>query len=181
MLIFQNIGPYGIKTIVTQSIQQFFSNNYNITLICNTIAPSLFVKKVLRQDSIKKITMIKNYKSSDGVDDYSLGYGQEIKTLAKLNFTETKWQKVKNSMLYVSGGKDRLFELDNKRYDCVKAIVEIGGRTRTITLNNLENLSIIESIPDEIKDISGNADKNKLIEHLIKVVNEYLSEMVLTL
>lgn len=181
MLIFQNIGPYGVKTIVTQKLQQYFSNNYNITLICNTIAPSLFVKKVLNAESIKKITMIKNYKSSDGVDDYSLGYGQEIKTIAKLNFTESKWCQIKDRMLYVSGAKDRLFELDNKKYDCVKVTVEIGGRTRIITLNNLEKLSIIESVPDDIRDITGNPDKNKLIEYLKKVIKEYLEEMVLTL
>lgn len=181
MLIFQNIGPYGIKTIITQKLQQYFSKNYKITLICNTIAPSLFIKKVLNANNIKKITMIKNYKSSDGADDYSLGYGQEIKTITKLKFTESKWNQIKESMLYVSGAKDRLFELDNKKYDCVKAIAEIGGRTRTISLNNLENLSIIESIPDDIRDITGNPDKNKLIEYLKKVIKEYLEEMVLTL
>ncbi len=50
MLIFQNIGPYGVKTIITQKLQEFFSNNYRITLNCYTIAPSLFIKKVLKKN-----------------------------------------------------------------------------------------------------------------------------------
>lgn len=181
MLIFQNIGPYGVKTIITQKLQEFFSSNYNITLNCATIAPSLFIKKVLKKESIKKITVTKNYKSSDSIDNLNIGYGKEIRTYLGLNFSEPIWEKIKNSMLYVSGGKNRLFEfIDNQKYDSVKAIVEIGDRTRTISLNNLENLSIIESIPDEIKDAAGNADKDKLIAHIKNVIKEYLDEMVLT-
>lgn len=180
MLIFQNIGPYGVKTIITQKLQEFFSNNYRITLNCYTIAPSLFIKKVLKKESIKKITVIKNYKSTDGVDNFSLGYGKEIKTYVNLSLDEPKWEKIKNSMLYVSGAKNRLFEfIDGSKYDSVKASVKVGDRERTISLNNLENLSIIEPLPDEIKDNSGNPDKDKLIEHIKTVIKEYLEEMVL--
>lgn len=180
MLIFQNIGPYGVKTIITQKIQEFFSNNYKITLNCYTIAPSLFIKKVLKKESIKNITVIKNYKSSDGSDNFNLGYGKEIKTYANLSLDESKWDKIKNSMLYVSGAKNRLFEfLDGTKYDSVKATVKVGDKERTISLNNLENLSIIEPLPDEIKDNNGNPDKDKLIEHIKKVIKEYLEEMVL--
>lgn len=180
MLIFQNIGPYGVKTIITQKLQEFFSNNYKITLNCYTIAPSLFIKKVLKKESIKNITVIKNYKSLDGVDNFNLGYGKEIKTFANLSLDESKWEKIKNSMLYVSGAKNRLFEfLDGSKYDSVKATVKVGDRERIISLNNLENLSIIEPLPDEIKDNSGNPNKDKLIEHIKIVIKEYLEEMVL--
>ncbi len=137
-------------------------------------------KKSFKKESIKKISVIKNYKSSDGADNFSLGYGKEIKTYVNLNFDESKWEKIKNSMLYVSGAKNRLFEfIDGTKYDSVKATVIIGDRERIISLNNLENLSIIESLPDEIKDNSGNADKDKLIEHIKAVIKEYLEEMVL--
>jgi len=179
MFIFQNIGPYGIKTLITEKLQEFLSDIYSITLNCKTISPELFVKKVLNEKSIKQITMIKNYKSSDSLDNYNLGYGQEIKTLAKLNFKEPMWEKIKSSMLYVSGAKNRVFEFEDIKYDAVKVLVEIGGRMRKISLNNIENLSIIESIPDDIKTISGNPDKEKLIEYLKEVIKEYLEEMVL--
>lgn len=179
MFIFQNIGPYGVKTLITQKLQEFLSD-YNITLTCNTVAPSLFVKKVLTDKNIKKITIIKNYKSSDAVDNYNNGYGQEIRTLANLNFSQPIWDEIKEKMLHFSGAKGRVFEFEKKNYDNVKVVVQLGEITRTISLNNIENLSIIESVPKEVRDISGNADKEKLIEYLKEVIKEYLKEMSLT-
>ena len=64
-------------------------------------------------------------------------------------------------------------------YENLKLIVDIGGRTRTINLHNLENLSIIESIPDEIKMADGHPNLELLIDHFKKVATEYLEEMVL--
>lgn len=179
MFIFQNIGSYGIKTVVTQKIQQFLSTEYNITLTCNTISPALFVKKLLNEKTIKEITMIRNIKSADLSDSFRFGYGQVRKTIAKLNFSETVWENLISKMIHITGAKNNMFEFENIAYDRVKVEAKIGERIRTITLNNIENLSIIESLPNEIKNIDGNADKNKLIEYLHNIIKEYLEEMVL--
>ena len=66
-------------------------------------------------------------------------------------------------------------------YDNLKVIVDIGGRTRKINLHNIENLSIIEAIPDKIKMADGHPNLTMLIEHFTKVATEYLDEMVLNI
>lgn len=179
MFIFQNVGQFGVKTITTTLMQKFFSNKFGITLKCNTIAPDLFVKKVIRKDNIKKLLMIKNIKSRDLADNIDIGYGSEIREISNLCFNEKTWSKIMDKIRYVAGGKYNLFEFEQQNYDNLKVIVEIGGRPRTINLHNLENLSIIEGIPDNIKMADGHPNLPMLIDHFQKVATEYLKEMVL--
>ena len=101
--------------------------------------------------------MIKNIKSVDSADNLSQGYGSEVREIGHLC----------------------LFEFEEIEYDNLKVIVDIGGRTRTINLHNLENLSIIEAIPDEIKMADGHPNLSLLLEHFTTVATEYLKEMVL--
>ena len=75
--------------------------------------------------------------------------------------------------------KYNIFEFEQQEYENLKLIIDIGGRTRTINLHNLENLSIIEGIPDEIKMADGHPNLELLIDHFRKVATEYLEEMVL--
>lgn len=179
MFIFQNVGQFGVKTITTTLMQNFFSDNFGVTLKCNTIAPDLFVRKVIRQDNIKKLLMIKNIKSSDVADNINLGYGSEIRTISNLCFNETMWSKIMDKIRFVAGGKYNLFEFEQQRYDNLKVIVDIGGRNRTINLHNLENLSIIEGIPDNIRMADGHPNLPMLIDYFKEVASEYLKEMVL--
>ena len=179
MFIFQNVGQFGVKTITTTLMQKFFSDKYGVTLKCNTIAPDLFVRKVIRKDNVKKLLMIKNVKSRDLADNIGIGYGSEIRTLANLRFDDTMWSNIMDKIRYVAGGKYNLFEFEQKEYDNLKVIVDIGGRNRTIDLHNLENLSIIESIPDDIRMHDGHPKLPKLIDYFQEVASEYLKEMVL--
>lgn len=179
MFIFQNVGQFGVKTITTLKMQEFFSSKFNITLKCNTIAPDLFIKKVIQKENIKKFVMIKNYKSSDLADNISKGYGVEVREIGNLSFSESKWSQLMGAIRHVAGNKCNLFEFEQQEYDNLKLVMDIGGRTRTINLHNLENLSIIESIPDEIKMANGHPNLELLIAHLKNVAKEYLEEMVL--
>lgn len=179
MFIFQNVGQFGVKTITTTLMQKFFSDKFGFTLKCNTIAPDLFVKKVIRKDNIKKLLMIKNVKSNDIADNISVGYGSEIREISNLCFNATMWSKIMDRIRFVAGGKYNLFEFERQQYDNLKVIVDIGGRNRTIDLHNLENLSIIEGIPDDIRMADGHPNLPMLIEYFQKVATEYLKEMVL--
>lgn len=178
MLIFQNVGQFGVKTVTTDLMQSYFSSNYGITIICKTIAPELFIKKVIRRDNIKKLVMVKNVKSVDDAD-FRRGYGKEVREIGELHFSDTFWSKIYDKILWVAGAKNNLFEFEDISYDTLKVVVDIGGRNRKIDLHNLENLSIIEAIPEEIRMSDGHPDEQLLIEHFTEVAAEYLDEMVL--
>ncbi len=181
MLIFQNIGPYGIKTITTNKMQEFFSNNYGISIQCNCVAPRLFIERVLKINKINKISLIKNYKSKDNADNISKGYGTEVRALYNLDFSENQFKKFLETVRYASGGKYNLFEFEHIPYHNAKIQVKIGEHFKTINVHNIDKLSIIEDIPEEIKGLDGHPDKEKLIEYIEQTINDYLSEMVLTI
>ncbi len=179
MLIFQNVGPYGIKTITTEYMKAFFSAYFSITIKCRTIAPELFVKKVVRPENIKKIHIFRNNKSADSADEMYIGYGTEVRELRNIRFNTPAGKKIMEAVQWFIGGKNRLFEFENREYSTVKLTVDVGGRDRIIDLHNLENLSIIEAIPDDIRMADGHPNETQLVEYLHSVISEYLSEMVL--
>lgn len=179
MLFFQNVGQYGIKTITTDYMREFFSTKFNITLECKTIATKLFLERMLKKESVLKIIMTKNHKSGDSADNISLGYGVETRVIGNLAFDDDAWKKIKGKIDYFTKGKCNLFEFNHINYDGLKLNVDIGGRTRIINMNNIENLSLIEGIPDVIQGLDGHPKKDLLLEYFEKVANEYLQEMVL--
>lgn len=179
MLLFQNVGPYGIKTITTEYMKAFFAEYYKITIKCRTIAPELFVSKVIRAENIKKVHLIRNMKSADTADNLSVGYGSEVRELRGIRFDTPLGTKIMDGIRWFVGGKYRLFEFENQDYSSVKLTVDIGGRDRKIDLHNIDNLSIIEAIPDDIRMADGHPNESKLVKHLHSVISEYLSEMAL--
>lgn len=180
MLLFQNVGPYGVKTITTDYIRNFLSNKYNISLIWRGISPKLFVDKIVKRTNVNKLIMIKNHKSSDDADKLQLGYGQETRVVGNLSFSENRWNKINEKIQYFIAGKYNLFEFENEQYDKLKVYVKIGNSNRTIDLHNLDNLSIIEQIPDAIADTNGHPKKDMMLEHFKNIANDYLKEMVLS-
>ena len=160
-------------------IKEYFAENYHITFECKTIATKLFVERMIKQENVKQIIMVKNHKSGDGSDNFAKGYGAETKIIGHLTFDETKWSKIKSKMDYFTQGRFNLFEFDGLDYDQLKLRVKINNNERTINMGNLENLSLIEAIPDEIQMPDGHPNKESLLAHFEKVANDYLSEMVL--
>ena len=179
IFLFQNVGPYGVKTLTTDFLKTMFSNNYNITLECRSISPKLFLDRMITQQQIHKLILIRNCCSRDDADTQVFGYGEETRVLGKLHFLADGWIALKNKINRFAQDSHGLFEINQDQYNNVKVVLKIGGHDRTVNLHNLENLSIIEPIPDNVRMANGHANRKKLLEYLEGVVDDYLHEMVL--
>lgn len=174
IIIFQNIGQYGIKTITTDYLKKFINEELNLYTTTGNICPQVFVKKLLDNDGLMKIIYTRNNVSNDKADTETMGYGKEERIIAGFSNVK-KWREM------ISGyfnGTNRVYEFEDIDYSGVKFVTSIYGRTRTININNINNLSIIEGIPDEVTNSFGDIDDQKLKEHFIKVTKEYLEHMV---
>lgn len=174
IIIFQNIGQYGIKTITTDYFKKFINEELNLYTTTGNICSQVFVKKLLDNDGLMKIIYTRNNVLNDKADTDTMGYGKEERIIAGFSNVK-KWRKM------ISGyfnGTNRVYEFENIDYSGVKFITSIYGRTRTININNINNLSIIEGVPDEVTNSFGDIDDQKLKEHFIKVTKEYLEHMV---
>lgn len=174
IIIFQNIGQYGIKTITTDYLKDFINYKLNLYTVTGNICPEVFVKKLLDNDGLMKIIYTRNNVSNDKADLENLGYGKEERIITKFS-NISKWKEMISSYL---NGKNRIYEFEDKDYSGVRFVTNIYGRPRTINVNNIKNLSIIEHIPEEVINVWGDIDDKKLKEHFIKVTNEYLEHMV---
>lgn len=175
IIIFQNIGVYGIKTITMNYLKEYLIKYFNISIYSGNICPEIFVERLLKDNKINKLIVVKNNTSSDVSDNIGIGYGKQEVSYSKLIMKDSMKQKLIN----FSKNKNRMFELEDSKYDQVKVNVEdTNGRVRTINLNNINNLSIIESVPKEIRLPNGYPDQEKMLEYFKKVTDEYMEKMI---
>lgn len=174
LILFQNIGQYGVKTVTTRYINEYLKTKFGISFYSGNISPDIFVKSLFDRKMIAQMILKKNYKSNDNADKIYKGYGEEVRVLSKLILDAP----LKDKMKTFAKGKVNVFEFEDINYDQLKLRVESGGRFRTIDLHNIENLSIIEGIPNEILEIDGQVNKIKLVEYFKTILIEYIDSMV---
>lgn len=173
-MFFQNYGQYGVKTETVAGLKKFFSDIFNLTLWVGNISPEIFVETVLKSDNIRQIRFIKNNVSTDPSDSLPFSYGREQRIIERIRFSKLFMDKLKG---YLSGA-NKVFEFESKDYDDVKVSVDTGGRVRTIGLNNIQNVSIIESLPNDLKDSEGDIDKGRLVNIVCVQTKEYMKRVI---
>lgn len=175
IIIFQNIGVYGIKTITMKYLKKYLSKYFNTSIYSGNICPEIFVERLLKDSRINKLIVIKNNISEDTADNIGIGYGKQEVSYSKLTMKDG----IKERLINFTKSRNRIFEIEDVKYDQVKVNVEdASGRIRTINLNNIDNLSVIESLPKEIRMANGYPNQEKMLEHFKKVTDEYMEKMI---
>lgn len=173
-MFFQNYGQYGVKTETVQGIKKMFSEQFDLTLWVGNISPEIFVETMLKAENIKKIFFVRNNISSDSADNLKFTYGKEQRVIEKIKFSENFISKLQGYLT----GSNRIFEFEDKDYSDVKLSIDIGGRNRIIGLNNIENVSVIETLPDDLKNSDGDINKERLVDIVCKQAIEYMRRVI---
>lgn len=175
IIIFQNIGVYGVKTITMDYLKTYLGKYFDTSIYSGNICPEVFVERLIKDNTINKLIVVKNNISEDVSDNIGIGYGKQEVSYSKLMMKDSMKEKLINFVK----NRNRVFELEDNKYDQVKVnVVDASGRIRTINLNYVDNLSVIESVPREIRMANGYPDQEKLLEHFKKVTNEYMEKMI---
>ena len=85
---------------------------------------------------------------------------------------------VRNLISSYLNGNNRVYEFENVDYDDLKVVCDVFGKERKFSVNNIDKLSIIEGIPNEILNENNDIDDCKLKQHFINISEEYLEHMV---
>lgn len=173
-MFFQNYGQYGVKTETIKGMKKYFSEMFNSMLWVGNISPEIFVETMLKAESIKKIFFVRNNISLDASDNVKFAYGKEQRVLEKMKLSEGFISKLRGYL----AGSNRIFEFESKDYNDVKLCIDIGGRDRIIGLNNIENVSIIESLPDDLKNAEGDIDAQRLVNIVCAQTKEYMKRVI---
>lgn len=174
LIFFQEIGIYGVKTITTKAMQEFFSQKLGLTFKAQNLAPDFYLKKLFESGIIQKIRLARNSQSTDTADKlYGAGYGREERTLVPVKISP----QLKAKLRHVSAAKYNFFTFDNHDYPEVKMVVKIGDRLRTIDLHGLDELSVEEALPDELLLPDGTIDFPNFQAHMLDVAEEYIEHL----
>lgn len=70
LILFQEIGIYGVKTVTTKAMQEFFSKKLGLTFRTQNLAPDFYLKKLFESGMIQKIKLARNVQSNDTADSF---------------------------------------------------------------------------------------------------------------
>lgn len=174
LLLCQSIGTYGVKTITTKYMRQFFSD-LKITLEFRSVSLGIFLENLLNHGYLKRLTYVKNRISPDFADNISLPQGKEEISFINPKLGDGFVEKLKNYVLGKSN--NTLKEVPLYNYDNLKMTFELNSKTRTINFNDLDKLSITEAIPSNVQLLNGMPDENKLLEHMKMTAEDYLQKL----
>lgn len=173
ILVFQSIGSYGVKTITTERMRVFFAD-LNLTFDTRSVSVSAFIKKLIQQGSLYKLTLIRNSLSRNGADNMLISTGREEQVFIRPTLLPD-WQLRMLSM-FQKADETGLIEIpEGDDYDDISIQFRLGEKTRTVRLRNLERLSIVEDIPDEVVRARN---PGRLISYMIATADAYKEYMV---
>lgn len=177
IMLFQTIGTYGIKTITTQKMKEFFSEK-GITLETRSVSVRMFMEKIIENGSLTKVTLVKNSVSPDSSDNMFISTGREEKSYIKPRLKQN-W--IDKFLDFLDGkNQDDIFEINDEKYQDIRITFSLSGKSRTVRANDIDRFSVVEEIPDSIFN-NGKYSKEHLTTHMISVVEAYKDKMVFRL
>lgn len=185
LIIFQNTGVYGIKTIFKKSFQQIcIQNNNEYSLIIRNVLPAEYIERFLDGGVLKKVRFIRNNIPLDTAERIGLNLGVNInnapyeeyiihKPIGFIRNTGRRIQEFMNRQRAIT----EIVHIDNFDYDNIKLEFSLGGRNKTLNLSNLENVVVTEDITDELILEGGHPDRESINGVLINNSRLYLQSM----
>ena len=174
LIFFQEIGVYGVKTVTANYLQDFVSSCLRLTFRTQNLEPYFYLNKLFEKGLIKKIRLARNIVSGDRTDRlYGQSIGREERAFVPVGVTS----EFKRKLRHVASDHYNVYTFDDIDYSEVRMEVTIGGRTRTVNLHGLEDLSIEESLPDELLMADGTVSLDGFLEHMHSVAEEYLDHL----
>lgn len=173
ILVFQSIATYGVKTITVDTMRRYFGE-LGITIETRSVSIRAFLEKLIEQGALNKVTLIRNHISPNRADNMLINTGREETSYIKPNLKPEWLQKILS--MFEEADKTGIVEIpDDEDFDDLSVQFKLGDRIRTVRLKNLDRLSIVEDIPEEI--VSKENDK-RLIEYMVETANAYKGKMV---
>lgn len=172
IFVFQSIATFGIKTITVDNMKGFFSPK-GITLETRSVSVETFLRKLIEQGALNKITFIKNRISPNPSDNILISTGREEKSYYKPRLHQEWLDKILN--VFKNADRNGVVEIpDDEDFDDLSIQFKLGKSSRTVRLKNLDRLSIVEDIPENI--MARNEDA--VINHMVGTADAYKQNIV---
>lgn len=186
ILILQNNGQFGIKTVFTKYLEKFFQEKYSSKITISNVMPMVYIKKLFGDGYIKKLRLIKNCKSNDKSDNIGIDCLYEERTYVRPILQKDFVTRVMDCVK--RGNSCNVVELSNFDYDNAKIEMYFNGIAKTININNANNMAITENVPPKYIGADGHPlyldaqkkpFKENFLDYNITVASSYATNMAL--
>lgn len=185
LIIFQNSGVYGIKTIFKQSFQQVCNENNNeYSLIIRNVLPAEYIERFLNGGILKKVRFIRNNIPRDRGERIGLNLGVDINNAAyeeyvihrPVGFIRNTGRRIQEFMNR-QRAINEIVHVEHFEYDNIKLEFTLGGRNKTLNLSNLDDIVVTEDVTDELTLDGGHPEINSITRVLTDNSRLYLQSM----
>ncbi|MCB2362257.1 hypothetical protein [Clostridium estertheticum] len=181
LIAFEKFRTFGCKTVFEDDLNQFFEDNkYKIKVTLHPILPENVAKQYLASGNICRMRLVKHTIPKDIADVYNEQYRNgEFGTFEYvINPKKNKFLPFKKDIskfLNNSIGLKNIIEIHGMEYDNIKVELLIGRKKRTISLNNLNNLTGDIDISDDVEfEIDGHPKYESILKIAQDIVEEYV-------
>jgi hypothetical protein len=163
VLILQRLGVGGITSIVKPIIRDYFGSKFDKhTLDIAPMVPDFVFKRYLTKGTPKSVTFVKNSIPADYADRVA-GKRKEMKGSVEVTIKSSEGSFFRPQKLAEAASVGKIasvYTFDEFEPDQVKMKIDVGGKTRTINLNNQANLRASFDVTEKVnEDKSGYPNK----------------------
>lgn len=108
ILVFQSIGAYGVKTITTERLRDFFGK-FDLTFETRSVSIASFIEKLIQQGSLYKLTLIRERVSQNPADNMLIATGREERVFIRPTL-KPEW-KLKLLTMFQHADETGVFEI----------------------------------------------------------------------
>jgi hypothetical protein len=182
VIIMQTQGIYGVKSVFSEGISTYLrSQSIPLGVHFGSLYPREYVERYLRDGVLKKMKIFRYNIPRDEADAYGINSGnkkvrQVITVSSSMGFAQSKLDQIREC---ISGRRhySTLVEIGNMDFDDLRIEFDFGGKSKTISLKNLERVVVSEDITDKVITTGGHPTKESILPNLTETAKEYLSEM----
>lgn len=175
IVLMEVIGKYGIKTITYSIFREFFSNCFNIIPTFNSLASEEELRQLIKNGAFKQVHLIKNKTNSPFSSMFDVNGGREETTINLIKFKNT--DKFVNKILSLISQEQTVYEIGDK-YDDISFTIKANGKIKKISVRNIENLYLVEDLPDDVLEKDGTLIPKKMDFAMLQRALPYLNNLV---
>ena len=182
LLITQTFGIYGVTKLIKDLFSRLIKSiNNDLEVNISNIMPNEYFRKLLENNHIKNIRLIKYTKDYSDKADYIDGKKfnlldfKEIEQIYKQPSIGSKFKRLLFDSFTNRRDFNQIIGIENQTYDNIKIDFNINSSVKTVNYNGFSNLQVSEDITNEvtINTATGQPQIDSLYKEMNKTSIQY--------
>lgn len=179
IIVLQSIGSYGMKVALQKELISCIKEvEQSLKIELGQIVPKTYIDRLFKDGALQKIRMIRYEIPEDISERMGINYGVKQTREERVIYKPMGFIERKRRMLseWIRGQRSYtdIIEIEDFKYDDLKLEFKLGRTNKTVSLKDINNLTITEDITDEVVQEGGHPEFESLKKIMKTILEEYL-------